>query len=721
MPPIPTLEELRGQLDDSTLRNRLINLPDRPDPTGARFAASAMVVRAALTGGVLPPLGEGCLAMTRTESERFTAALEGIAKTDQRLGVASLCLVIGIATWTDGETLRRAPLTLVPTRLRRDGAQWRLIPSGDLVINPVLLAKTQMSPEGFPEDPLAYEPRPNETLLRIEDIAYVGQFSLARHDVHERTDPERNPRMLGAASLEGILFEPRPRPAGDPAERIRQGRSVDAEQEMAVTAALSGRNHIVLGGAGTGKAQVAAEVASNLARMGRRTLIISETQPALRRLAERLGQGLERQSLALFTADQAARFERESGRVPTPSTLTLLRGQSRAQRPSIILTTPLGYATYVPGEWKFDLVILLDAGHIALESAILSLSSADQALLLGDEQLSRPGDTVRRTFDTQVSNLDRPSALKVGLQAGWTTSLLTRGYRITNPALLATVNKHLYPRPVQVPCSALNRSRTGLHVQRVEGVFDRKATQRNILEAEAIVADIVRLRATRGDDRIAIIAMTSGQKDHIRAEYDAIVGRDGAKDGTIEFYTYVDCYGETADIALISLTYAPERPGGTMPKAFGPISVAGGDRIVGTILTRARHLTKVYTSVPHEMVPRNRGKGHDMLISVLKDDHEAQEADAYTGPAGTILGEIGLNATAQGTTIYIRDLTGRPVAALVPYDEPGTEDLDGELQRLRHNGWLAEPVEAHRLAILATDSAAAQAFTLQLQRLRAGS
>ncbi len=690
-----TLTGLRALLDDSGLRNRLINLPDRPDPTGAIFVAPARAIQAALESRDLPLLGQGCLTLTRDARDRFFGALGTIAKTERQIGVPTLALGLGIARWRDGSTHRRAPLLVVPVRVLSEGVGYRLSPYGDPTLNAALLARVGILAESFPDNALDYVARITDAIVGIEDIAVLGQFGLARHEMFARTDPEMNPRIVTAGALAGITAGPAMTSAAVSAPEDPSS-PLDRQQRAARDQALSGINTIILGGAGTGKVRIADAILKALAIAGRRALVISETVPTLERLSQAHDEGAEAR-VNLWSPDQARAFEDESGRRPTPSTIQILRSYSRAQRPHAILTTPLGYATYVPAEWRFDCLLVIDGGRVATEHAILALSVCEQGIVLGDEWQSPPNDLVRQTFDTQVTSSPRDSLLAAAIKGGWDTVRLTKGYRARHHHLLWVTNRHIYRPSIDVIPAAGGATRNGVNVHHVEGLFDRRNGEINAIEAESAAADAVRSTALHPDRTIAVVGMTRGQTQRIADEIDHLKSTAGTDTAQISVRSYDECAGIEVDEMILSLTYGPDRAGGSMPKAFGALSLPGGDKILTTLMTRSRYATRIYTSVPSEMVPRNRGKGHEMLITLLKGSDDVDPRKPYLGPGSDLITELGCHAQRHDHVLYLTERTGRILGAILLVDGESDTDAICETGRLRHAGWLVETLPRHVL------------------------
>jgi hypothetical protein len=657
--------------------------------------------------------------MTREEHGRFLGAYETIRNTERDLGTVSLAVGLGIVTWTDGSSERRAPLLVVPVRLHRRGDEHILVGAGEIVLNPALLARVGTGAEAFPDDPLDYRPRLADPIVRVEDAAVIGQFSLARHEMFARTDPEVNPRITTASALAGLTSAARTTPPG-PIGADDPDLPLDHDQAGAYGRILTGDNTIVSGGPGTGKAQIATAALIALCKAGRRVLVIGETMPTLARLYDRVTRYANTPPLALWSPDQVDRYAEESGRRPAPTALQILRGLSRAQRPNLIITTPLGYVTTVPGEWRFDTVVVMDARRVALDQAALAMSSSDQCVVFGDEHQGVPSDVARRAFDTQITTLKRESVLEGAARAGWLKTGLSRAYRQRHHDLVSLVNRHVYRPALDMPRAVGSTPRRGVSVHQVGGLFDRRANEINVIEAETVAAEALRACAVDDARTVIVIAMTRGQADRIRDEIAHIAPSVSIRADRIRTLTPPECHGEIADEVLISLTYGPDRREGPMPKAFGAISITDGDRLLSCVMTRSRYATRVYASVPSEMIPRNRGRGHEMLITLLKGSDAGSQPVGYQGGAASLIESLGCVAHQTGRILYLSETTGRPIGAFVLLSEPADRDGLCDLERLTHLGWRAQPVSGRDLETATADNEAGRTVQAMIAKMREG-
>ncbi|MGE3110108.1 MAG: DUF4011 domain-containing protein [Phycisphaerales bacterium] len=262
---------------------------------------------------------------TATETQKRLLLLYRTAKTTmEETGANPLYMAVGMLKWfeTEGsETVRRAPLILLPVRLQRfaAGAGYRYdvsLSEEPLRPNVTLLEKLRIE---FGLDTVALTSMPEDEqgldvdlILRnfrsairdmprweVEESAFLGLFSFNKflmwRDLQENMDKLRQNRLvrhLVDHAESEFDREPLPRP-DDLDDRIKPGdlfctRDADSTQLSAIRAAAEHRTFVLEGPPGTGKSQTIANIIADSIGRGKRVLFVAEKMAALSVVRDRL-------------------------------------------------------------------------------------------------------------------------------------------------------------------------------------------------------------------------------------------------------------------------------------------------------------------------------------------------------------------------------------------------------------------------------------------------
>ncbi|XZG69332.1 DUF3320 domain-containing protein [Chitinibacteraceae bacterium HSL-7] len=245
-------------------------------------------------------------------------------------GVNTLFLALGFLHWYEADTsdtLRKAPLLLLPVTLVRSGARdaFRLSYSGDEVVaNLSLMAKLKLDfgldlaacmfdDESLEaeEDRLARFYRDVADVVAVQkrwrvvenDVA-LGFFSFGKFLMFKDLDPRSWPedsqpdnnavlqQLLGdgfggeqPAHPEGVMIDSVIRP-GD----VHFVKDADSSQTEAILEVRSGRNLVIQGPPGTGKSQTITNLVAELIAQGKTVLFVAEKMAALEVVKRRLDE-----------------------------------------------------------------------------------------------------------------------------------------------------------------------------------------------------------------------------------------------------------------------------------------------------------------------------------------------------------------------------------------------------------------------------------------------
>jgi very-short-patch-repair endonuclease len=185
-------------------------------------------------------------------------------------------------------------------------------------------------------------------------------------------------------------------------------------------------------------------------------------------------------------------------------------------------------------------------------------------------------------------------------------------YRSRHESLIAFSNHHYYDNQLLTfPAPAPPGSGLGVRLVPVAGVYDRGRSQTNRVEAEALVAEVLRRLSDPQTNTQSIGIVTFSQPQQVLVEdlLDAAVQQRPELErffaaGVAEpvfVKNLENVQGDERDVVLFSICYGPDAAGVTWLH-FGPINQHGGERRLNVAITRARRELLVFSSLRAEQI-----------------------------------------------------------------------------------------------------------------------
>jgi hypothetical protein len=286
-----------------------------------------------------------------------------------------------------------------------------------------------------------------------------------------------------------------------------------------------------------------------------------------------------------------------------------------------LLMSPLSVAQYLdPALPRFDLVIFDEASQIPTADAIGALARGQAAVIVGDSRqlpptrFFAPGQAASELADDDADDAPLESVLDECVAQRLPELSLGWHYRSKHEDLIAFSNARYYGDQLRVfPAAAARTPELGVEHRAAGGVYDRAGTRTNRIEAEAVVAEIVRRLGDPElrDRSIGVVTFSRPQQaliedllDDARAAEPAIekyfgeAGDDGADAVTepVIVKNLETIQGDERDVVLFSIGYGPDAAG-DLAMQFGPLGQAGGERRLNVATTRARQKLIVFSSL----------------------------------------------------------------------------------------------------------------------------
>lgn len=288
------------------------------------------------------------------------------------------------------------------------------------------------------------------------------------------------------------------------------------------------------------------------------------------------------------------------------------------------MASPATVAQVFPREAIFDVIVFDEASQCRLEEALPVLLRGKRVVIAGDPKQLPP----TRFFEGALAESDDTDAesatelfiarqaeaedlLSSALNLNVQESFLDVHYRSRNEALIGFSNDSFYGSRLQpIPGHPGNKlMQTPIALTHVGGTYMDRT---NPKEAEAVVGLVDELLRLAEPPSIGIACFNITQRDVILDALDQKAaadpdfanrleaarkrkGRDSFEGLFVKNLENVQ--GDERDHMIICTTFGPDKDG-KFRRNFGALSRAGGERRLNVLVTRARDMVHIFTSIP---------------------------------------------------------------------------------------------------------------------------
>ncbi|CAK9890129.1 DUF3320 domain-containing protein [Pseudomonas fluorescens] len=281
-----------------------------------------------------------------------------------------------------------------------------------------------------------------------------------------------------------------------------------------------------------------------------------------------------------------------------------------------LLMSPLSIAQYLPpASTPFDLVIFDEASQIPVWDAIGAMARGKQVVMVGDPKQLPPTsffDRAESTADDEDVEADLESILDECISANLPMRNLNWHYRSRHESLIAFSNQRYYQSKLVTFPSPFTADKA-VRLCPVAGVYDKGGSRTNLIEARALVADLVtRLQspAFRESRRtVGVVTFNGEQQKLIMDMLDEACRKDPSLDSyfaeselePVFVKNLESVQGDERDIIYFSTTYGKDAAG-VMSMNFGPMNRLGGERRLNVAITRARQELILFSTLRPEHI-----------------------------------------------------------------------------------------------------------------------
>lgn len=313
-------------------------------------------------------------------------------------------------------------------------------------------------------------------------------------------------------------------------------------------------------------------------------------------------------------------------------------------------------------EGMFDVVIFDEASQLRIEDVYAAKLRGKNKVVAGDENQMPPSNYFASTplyIDSEGSLseegddiigkaseglADSESLLEFSIRRGYTEAYLDIHYRSKHPDLIgfsnaAFYNSRLNPVPPQ-------RNYKAMRYYQTYGIYD-SAEGINFVEATKVISlidELVKTENGLNNPSIGIATFNIFQRNYIldlimqRCENDPAFSEKinilRNKPGETFFVKNLEnIQGDERDVIIISTTFG-KKPDGSFLQNFGPINQEKGFRLLNVIVTRAKYMMIVCTSIPEEninefstLLPVTGNKGKAVFYAYLAYAKAIEKSD----------------------------------------------------------------------------------------------
>lgn len=306
-------------------------------------------------------------------------------------------------------------------------------------------------------------------------------------------------------------------------------------------------------------------------------------------------------------------LNRQRGLLPLRTTMLKCFDAVRAIKPCFMMS-PQSVAQLLDAERsEFDLVVFDEASQLPTEDAVGAIFRGEQLVVVGDPKQLPPTNffavtsgQVNVLYDEDGLPLfdDTQSILEEVASSGVPNSRLKWHYRSAHESLITFSNSTFYNSDLYTfPSVDTGPYDSGLHFEYVpDGVYEGKGL--NIIEARR-VADAV-VDEIKKDPNVSLAVGTFNTRQQT-AIWDELEIRRRADPSIESFfdrgrqdYFFVknleNIQGDERDVIFLSVTYGPG-PDNKIRYNLGPLNGENGGRRMNVLVTRARRLMRVFSSI----------------------------------------------------------------------------------------------------------------------------
>jgi hypothetical protein len=313
----------------------------------------------------------------------------------------------------------------------------------------------------------------------------------------------------------------------------------------------------------------------------------------------------------------------------------------------VFMMSPLSVAQYLePGVLEFDMLLIDEASQVRPVEALGAAARCRQMVVVGDDKQMPPtqffgrmsGDTASEDGSLEMQAGDVESILGLAIARNMPQRMLRWHYRSKHESLIAVSNREFYDNQLYVVPSPERSGELGVKWRFVE--TGRFLKGRNEIEANVVAEAIIRHARECPQWTLGVAAFSVTQRDAILESLAKLRRSNPDLDSFFDpnavdpFFVknLENVQGDERDSVFVSVGYGPGEDG-KVSLNFGPVSATGGERRLNVLMTRAKRVLQIFSSMHAEDIDLTRatGRGPAVFREYLRFAERGGEFDAARG------------------------------------------------------------------------------------------
>lgn len=295
-----------------------------------------------------------------------------------------------------------------------------------------------------------------------------------------------------------------------------------------------------------------------------------------------------------------------------------------------MLMSPISVAQYIDMDAdKFDVIIFDEASQMPTSEAAGAIARGKALVVVGDPKQMPPTSffSSSQVDEDEAEFDDMDSILDDCISLSMPSRYLTWHYRSKHESLIAFSNSQYYDGKLYTFPSVDDKA-SKVRLVRVNGIYDKGHTRSNRVEADAIVAEILRrLQDTKLSElSIGVVSFSQVQQNLIEdilneelGKYPELEEKAFQSKEPVFIKNLENVQGDERDVILFSIGYGADK-NGSVSMNFGPLNNKGGERRLNVAVSRARYEMIIFSSLGSEQIDlkRTKAKGVEGLKKFLE-------------------------------------------------------------------------------------------------------
>jgi very-short-patch-repair endonuclease len=315
----------------------------------------------------------------------------------------------------------------------------------------------------------------------------------------------------------------------------------------------------------------------------------------------------------------------------------------------VFMMSPLSVAQYLePGVLEFDMLLIDEASQVRPVEALGAAARSRQMVVVGDDKQMPPtqffgrvlGDVGdERGLEMQAGDVE--SILGLAIARNTPQRMLRWHYRSKHESLIAVSNREFYDNQLYIVPSPERSGELGVKWSFVEGGMFVKG--KNDSEAKVVAEAIMRHARDHAKWTLGVAAFSVSQRDAILKELEQLRKKSPETERFFDpnaadpFFVknLENVQGDERDVIIVSVGYGPGEDG-RVSLNFGPVSASGGERRLNVLMTRAKRVLHIFSSMRAEDIDLSRatGRGPAVFREYLRFAQQGAPADMAKSTIG---------------------------------------------------------------------------------------